>query len=83
LTSDSPPDGEEEAVADRVGSPTGTAEPLQEACDSRRRIDLDDSVEVADVDAEFEGGGGDDDAVTGFGERAFGGAALVRGERRV
>ncbi len=33
-----------------------------------RRVDLDDAVQVADVDAELQGGGGHDDAVAGLGE---------------
>ena len=44
---------------------------------------MDDAVEVADVDAEFEGAGGDDDAVAGLGERGFRAAAFVGGQRRV
>jgi hypothetical protein len=38
-------------------------------------VDLEDVVEVADVDAELEGAGGDDDAVLAVREGAFGVAA--------
>ena len=37
----------------------GTAHPLQERGDAARRTDLADQIDVADVDAEFQRGGGD------------------------
>lgn len=61
----------------------GTAEALQERRDGTRRVDLDDPVEVAHVDAEFEGAGRDDHAVTGLREGEFGTATLVERQRRV
>ncbi len=48
----------------------------------RGRVDLDDPVEVADVDAELQGAGGDDDAVARLGERLLGAAPLVDGRAR-
>ncbi|MCQ0013778.1 hypothetical protein [Actinomadura madurae] len=70
-------EGQEEAVARGARSSARAAEALQERCDRGRGVDLDDAVEVADVDAEFEGAGRDDDAVAGVGERLLGAAALV------
>ena len=77
-------EGEEQAVAAGAGPPAGAAEPLQERRRRvRGRVDLDDPVEVADVDAELQGAGGDDDAVARLGERLLGAAALVGGQRGV
>ncbi len=70
-------EGEEEAVAAGAGAAARAAEPLQERRDGGRRVDLDDAVQVADVDAEFEGGRGDDDAVARLRERLFRAAPFV------
>ncbi len=75
--------GEEEAVAGAAGPPAGAPESLQERRHGRGRVDLDDPVEVADVDAEFERAGGDDHAVAGLGERLLRATPLVGGERGV
>ena len=40
----------------------GAADALQERSDRARRTELADEIDVADVDAEFEGGGGDEGA---------------------
>ena len=47
----------------RCRPPSGAAEALQERGDGGRGVELDHPVEVADVDAELERGGRDDDAV--------------------
>ena len=47
----------------------------------RGRVDLDDPVEVADVDAELQRAGRDDHAVAGLGERRLGPPALVERQR--
>lgn len=72
--------GEEETVAGGVGATAGAADPLQERGDAAGGVDLDDSVEVADVDAEFQGGGGHDDAVARLGERLLGAGPFIGGE---
>ena len=74
---------QEECVAGRAGASAGAAEPLQERRDGSWRVDLDDTVEVADVDAEFERRRGDDDAVPCLGERLLGAAPLVDRQRGV
>jgi hypothetical protein len=55
---------EERAVRGDPRAAPGAAHALQEAGDGRGGVDLQDVVEVADVDAELEGAGGDDHAVT-------------------
>jgi hypothetical protein len=75
--------GEEQAVADAARPPTRTPEPLQERGDGGGRVDLDDAVKVADVDAQFEGAGRDDDTVARFGERFFRATPFVGGQRGV
>jgi hypothetical protein len=73
-------EGEEEAVPSRVGAASGAAQALQEGGDRGGSVDLDDPVQVTDVDAQFQGARGDDDAVAGLGERGFRASALVEGE---
>ena len=50
--------GKENAFADGVDGVAGAADALHAAGDRGRRFDLDDEVDGAHVDAEFEGGGG-------------------------
>ena len=52
--------GEDPALGDRAQLVTGTADPLQAAGDRLRRLDLDDEVDRAHVDAELERRGGDE-----------------------
>lgn len=47
------------------------------------RVDLDNPVEVAHVDTEFEGAGRDDDTVPGLRECLFGTQPLGHGQRRM
>ena len=49
----------EVALGRAVDRMARAADPLQEAADRARRADLADEVDVADVDAELERGGGD------------------------
>ena len=72
-----PVDGEEQAVAGGAGSPAGAAESLQERRHRAGSVDLDDPVQVADVDAELQGAGRDDDAVARLGEGLLGAAPFV------
>src|SRR5690242_14742339 len=44
---------EERAVRTRMRTASGSAEALQKRRDRRRRINLDDLVEVSDVDSQF------------------------------
>ena len=59
---------QEQAVATLASSSPPPPETLQKGGDARGRADLDDATEVADVDAELERPGGDDDAIRGLGE---------------
>jgi len=61
-------DGEEQAVAGRAWPPAGTAKALEEGSHGGGRVDLDDAVQVAYVDAELQGAGRDDHTVACFGE---------------
>ncbi|MEK8143645.1 hypothetical protein NKH18_21410 [Streptomyces sp. M10(2022)] len=54
---------EEEAVACGAGAAAGTPQTLEERGDGRRRVELDDAVQVPDVDAQFQRAGGNDHAV--------------------
>lgn len=74
---------QEQTVAGRSGAPAGPAEPLQERGDGPGRVELDHPVQVADVDAELQCGGGDDDAVAPVGEGGLGPAAFGRRQRGV
>jgi hypothetical protein len=51
--------GEDHARGDRADLVAGAADALQPAGHRRRRLDLDDQVDRAHVDAELEAGGGD------------------------
>ena len=50
--------GEDDAFADGADGVAGAADALHAAGDGGWRLDLDDEVDGAHVDAEFEGGGG-------------------------
>ena len=52
--------GEEHAAADLADLVAGAADALEGAGDAGRRLDLDDEVDGAHVDAELEAAGGDD-----------------------
>ena len=47
--------GKENALADGIDRVAGAADALHAAGDGRRRLDLDDEIDGAHVDAEFEG----------------------------
>ncbi len=74
---------QQEAVPLVRWPPPGAAHPLEEARDGRRAVDLDDAVEVADVDAELEHAGRDDDPLFRLQERLLRGVPLVERERGV
>ena len=74
---------EQGEVAARAGAPAGASEPLEQRCHRWRRVDLHHMVEVADVDAELERGGGHDHAVGRFGEGLLGLPSFVDAERAV
>ncbi|MND06914.1 hypothetical protein D3C83_285840 [compost metagenome] len=63
-----------------TGPPAGPPEPLQEARNGYGRVDLDDAIEIAHVDAELQGARCHDHAVAPGGEGFFGPAALVETE---
>jgi hypothetical protein len=72
--------GEEQHVARGPRPSPGAPEALQERRHGGGAVDLDDTVEIAHVDAELEGAGGHDHAVAGLGERGLGPAPFVDGE---
>ena len=79
--------GEERAVGGAAERVPGASDALEEGADSAGRADLADQVDGADVDAEFQGGGGDDGAqVAGLEPllhlvaAVFGEAAVVAGD---
>ena len=74
---------EEQAVPHRPGPPPAAPEPLQERGHRQRRVHLDHPVQVTDVDAQLERGGGHDHAVAALGERLLGAPPLVKRQRRV
>ena len=67
-------------LADRV---TGATDALQPAADRARRLDLDDEVDRAHVDAQLEAAGGDDGAQLAALQLVFDDDALLAGERAV
>ena len=75
--------GEEQAVPTSSGSPSCSPNSLQKRSDGIRAVDLDDSVEVPDIDAKFEGAGRDDDAVGRLTECRFRQSALIDTEGTV
>ena len=52
--------GEEAALGVQAEGVAGAADALEEGRDAAGRADLADEVDAADVDAELEGGGGDE-----------------------
>lgn len=68
---------EEQTVARGVRATACAPETLQERGDRPWRVDLDDTVQVTDVHAQFESRGGDDDAVTRLLERLFGSMSFL------
>ncbi len=72
--------GEEEAVAAGTGAASGAAQSLEECGDGAGGVELDDPVQVAHVDAEFQRAGRDDHTVPCLGERRFGPPAFVHGQ---
>ena len=71
------------AVPHRSGPPSTQSEPLQERGDRGRSVQLDHPVQVADVDAQLERGGGHDHAVAALGESPLSELALTKRERRM
>src|ERR1035441_10428165 len=68
---------QEQQVSCGADPAAASTEPLQEAGDRRRAVDLDNPIEVADVDAKLEGRSRHDDTVAGFDERLFCSVPLV------
>ncbi len=64
--------GEEAALGDGSTPVSGTAYTLERDGDGAGRSDLADEIDVADVDAEFERGGGDEDTALALLEAALG-----------
>ena len=75
--------GEDYAFADGSDLVAGAADALHTGGDGGRRLDLDDHVDSAHVDAELEGRGGDDGADLSGLEEVFDFGALGGGERAV
>ena len=74
---------EEQGVAAGSGPSPRASDALQESSDRRRAVDLDHPVEIADVNAEFQGARRHDHTVAGLGERLLRSSALVLPERAV
>ena len=75
--------GKEQAIPTGSGASSGSTDALEEGSDGIRAVDLDDSVEVPDIDAQFEGAGRDDDAVGRLTECRLGQSALIDTEGTV
>ncbi len=75
--------GEEAALGDGAAPVAGAADALHGDGDGAGGADLADEVDVADVDAELERGGGDEDADLAGLEALLGVEAEVAGERAV
>ena len=73
----------EDGAARFVHAMVGTAHPLSKARGALGRADMDDEIDVAPVDAEIEGRGGDDGAQGVLGHGALHLAALADVERAV
>ena len=73
--------GEEAALGDGSAPVTGAAYALQGNGDGAGRADLADEIDVADIDAELERGGGDEDAALALLESALGFEAEMARER--
>ena len=74
---------EDRALARLPDRVAGAADALQAAADRARRLDLDDEVDGAHVDAELERRGGDDRPQLAALELIFDDHALLAGERAV
>src|SRR5688572_4106588 len=68
---------QEQIVTNSSGTPPGPTKALQKARNRHRCVDLNDTVQIADVDAEFERTRGDDHTVLAGRECLLGAAALV------
>src|SRR5664280_1244887 len=75
--------GQDQHAPGRAGPPAAAPEPLQQRGDGPRRAHLQHPVEVADVDTQLEGRGGDDDAVAGLDEGLLRLPSFVDRERGV
>ena len=75
--------GEQHAPADLADLVAGPAHALQRAGDARRRLDLDDQVDRAHVDAELEAAGGDDAGEPAALEVVLDEGPLLLGDRAV
>ncbi len=73
--------GEDAAFGDLAEAVAGAADPLQAAGDRLRRLDLDDQVDGAHVDAQLEGGGRDEAGELPRLEHLLDQGALLVGER--
>ena len=71
------------ASRDRADLVAGPTDALQPARDARWALDLDDEVDRAHVDAEFEGAGGDDRGQLARLQHLLGDAALLAADRAV
>ena len=78
--------GEQAALGRAADLVAGAAHPLQKRGDGARRADLADQIDVADVDAQLQRGGGDQhlqlaalEALLGVEAKFLGQAAVVRG----
>ena len=75
--------GEQHPAADLADLVAGAADPLQGAGDARRRLDLDDQVDRAHVDAELEAAGRDHAGQPAALEVVLDERALLLGDRAV
>ena len=75
--------GEEQAVPTRSGASSGSTNALKEGGDGIRAVDLDDSVQIPDVDAQFQSAGCDDDTIGCLTKRGLGLSALFNAQRAV
>ncbi|GAA2934183.1 hypothetical protein GCM10020221_32360 [Streptomyces thioluteus] len=75
--------GEDDAGGDGAHLVSGAADPLQAGGDRRRRLDLDDQVDGAHVDAQLQAGGGHDGGQPAGLEILLDLGALLLGDRAV
>ena len=75
--------GEEAALGDGSAPMASASDALEGRGDGAGRADLADEIDVADVDAEFERGGGDEDAALALFEAALGFETEMARERAV
>ena len=74
---------EEQAVARRFCATPSPSKSLKERRDGSRRVNLNDTIEITNIDAEFECARRDDHAVLRLGERLLRLPALVETQRAV